>query len=203
MLIALALASVLVSDDPDGVVTTARDSTGSVLLGAEAPTTDARPEAAQVVAVTPDDLTTREQIDRWISARSPDARPFAEDVGPRDTGDDRQMHGFVSAAIGTDDFSSVAVGVSLPIGANGRLDLAYSQTKNGWGMPGYDFGAYDYPMDYGYGDPVYAARVRPYQVLGSPHVLPGRSRSVSARFSWDEDDRGERRERTRIIGAQE
>ena len=201
MLIALALASVLVSDDPDVVVTTARDSAGSVLLGAEAPTTDARPEAAQVVAVTPHDLTTREQIDRWISARSPDAVPFAEDtVGPRD---DRQMHGYVSGAIGTGDFSSVAVGVSLPVGENGRLDLAYSQTKNGWGMPGYDYGAYDHPMDYGYGDPVYAERVRPYQVFSSPYVLPGRSRSVSARYSWNDDDRRERRERRPVISAQD
>ena len=201
MLIALALASVLASEDPDVVVTNARDSGGSVLLGAEAPTTDARPDAAQVVAVTPHDLTTREQIDRWISARSPDAVPFAEDTaGPRD---DRQMHGFVSGAIGTGDFSSVAVGVSLPVGETGRLDLAYSQTKNGWGMPGYDYGAYDYPMDYGYGDPVYAGRIRPYQVFSSPYVVPGRSRSVSARFSWNDDDRRERRERGPVISAQD
>ena len=130
------------------MVTTAPRGAGAVVVGAEAPTTDARPEAAQVVAVAPHNLTTREQIDRWVSARTPESVPFAQTTGPVD---DRQMHGFVSGSIGTQDYSSVSVGVSLPIGENGRLDLAYTQTKNGYGYPGYGYG-YGYP-GYGYGYP--------------------------------------------------
>lgn len=180
MLIAFALtAALLGSEDPDGVVTTARQGDGAVLLGAEAPTTDARPDAAQVSAVTPHNLTTREQIDRWISARTSESTPFAEGTGP---GDDREMHGFVSGSIGTNDYSAVSVGVSMPIGENGRLDLAYSQTKNGYGYPGYGYGSYGYPGDYGYG-----ARVRPFGGYDSFYGAPGRSRSLSLGFSWDED----------------
>jgi hypothetical protein len=184
MLIALALASVLIHEDPDGVVTTApRVGEGAVLVGAEAPTTDARPEAAQVVAATPQNLTTREQIDRWISARADDAVPFAEATGPED---DRKMHGFVSGSIGTNDYSSVAVGVSLPVGESGRLDLTYSQTKNGYGYPyGYGYPGYGYgPLD------GYAYR-RPFDSFGAS----SRSRSMSLDYSWDEDrDNGRERD---------
>jgi len=188
MLIVLALAAAVLSDDPDGVVTTARQGDGAVMLGAEAPTTDARPDAAQVTAVTPHNLSTREQIDRWVSARSTDARPFAEEAGPVD---DRQMHGFVDASIGTDDYSAVTVGVSLPIGEKGRLDMTYSQSKNGYGYPGYGYGAYGYPGEYGYGpgDYGYGYQGRPF---APAYVTPGRSRSLSMRYSWDDDSRGER-----------
>ena len=183
MLIALALTAAILADDPDGVVTTARQGDGAVLLAAEAPTTDARPDASQVTAMTPHNLTTREQIDRWVSARSTDSRPFAEDMGPVD---DRRMHGFVDAAIGTDDYSAVTVGVSLPIGEKGRLDMTYSQSKNGYGYPGYGIG---YPGDYGYGLGDHAYRGRPFDY---GYVTPGRSRSMSLRYSWDDDTRGER-----------
>ena len=200
MLIAFTLAAAVIADDPDAVVTTARHGEGAVMLGAEAPTTDARPDAAQVVAVAPHNLTTREQIDRWVSARAPESQPFAEATGPQD---DRQMHGFVSGSIGTNDYSSVSVGVSLPIGENGRLDLAYSQTKNGYGYPSYGYGAYGYPGEYGYGDAGfgYGSRVRPYGVYDSLYGQPGRSRSMSIGFRWDEDDR--RRERTPVITAED
>ncbi|MFC5344650.1 hypothetical protein ACETK8_08370 [Brevundimonas staleyi] len=187
MLIALALASVLVSDDPDGVVTTAPRGAGAVIVGAEAPTTEARPDASQVVTTTPHNLTTREQIDRWVSARTADSVPFAEDRGPQD---DRQMHGFVSGSIGTNDYSQVAVGVSLPIGETGRLDMTYSQTKNGWLGYGYP-GDYRYGLDgYGYGHG-YAAR--PFITGDSFYGAPSRnSRSMSLGFRWDENDRSQR-----------
>ncbi len=159
MLIVLALAAAVVSEDPDGVVTTAPRGAGAVLVGAEAPTTEARPEAAQTTAVTPHNLTTQEQIDRWISARTPESAPFAEETGLED---DRRMHGFVSGSIGTNDYSSVSVGVSLPIGETGRLDMTYSQTKNGYGYQGYGYGDYIYPGDYGH-----SPGLRPYRAYDS------------------------------------
>ncbi|WP_309628976.1 hypothetical protein [Brevundimonas sp.] len=202
MLIALAVAALLGSEDPDGVVTTAPRGAGAVVVGAEAPTTDARPDAAQVVAVAPHNLTTREQIDRWVSSRAAESTPFAEEIGPQD---DRKMHGFVSGSIGTNDYSSVSVGVSLPIGENGRLDLAYRQTKNGYGYgydhPGYGIGYPAYRDEFGYGGPGYGARVRPWGAYDSLYGGPGRSRSMSVGLSWDED-RG-RRERTPVIAAED
>ena len=184
MLIALALAAVLSPVDPDGVVTTAPRGTGAVVVGAEAPTTDARPDASQVVTATPHNLTTQEQIDRWVSARATDTTPFAAERGPQD---DREMHGFVSGSIGTNDYSSVSVGVSMPVGENGRLDLAYTQTKNGYGYPGYGYGAYGDPGGYGYGSSAYGARVRPFGGYDASYGGQGRSRSLSLGFSWDED----------------
>ncbi|WP_054112073.1 hypothetical protein [Brevundimonas sp. AAP58] len=135
MLIALGLAAALTSGDPEAVVTTAPVGTGAVVLGAEAPVSDARLDG-QAVAITPHNLTTQQQIERWLAARATDVEPFAEADGQDD---DRRMHGFVSGSIGTNDFSQVAVGVSIPVGENGRLDLAYSQTRNGW----YGYGPYD------------------------------------------------------------
>lgn len=176
MLIALALAAAVVSDDPDGVVTTAPRGPGAVIVGAEAPTTDATPQAS---AVTPHNLTTRQQIDRWIAARDPDLEPFAQGIGPE--ADDRKVHGFVSGSIGTNDYSSASVGVSVPIGESGRLDMTYTQSKNGW----YD--GYGYPGDYGYAERPFAG----YAPYHGPHVRSGRSLSLG--YRWDRDEA--RRER--------
>jgi len=183
MLIALALAALIAPADPDGVVATAPRGAGAVIVGAVTPTSDARPDAAQASQVTSHDLTTDEQIDRWLSARGRDVVPFDDDIGP---GDDRQMHGFVSGSIGTDDYSSVAVGVSLPIGENGRLDLSYNQTKNGYGYghPGYGYGygyGSGYPGDYGY-------QARPFGGSDRFYGAGARSgRSVALGLRWDED----------------
>jgi hypothetical protein len=190
MLTLLAVAALMTASDPDGVVTTApRAGDDAVLVGAVAPVSDARPDAAaRAAAVTPQDLTTQQQIDRWLSARSPEAQVFSEDAGPVD---DRRMHGFVSGAIGTGDYSAVSMGVSLPIGENGRLDLMYGQSRNEWGYPGYGYG---YPGGYGYGALGHGGRVRPYGGYDSFHGERKRSgRSMSLGFSWDESD--DRRER--------
>ncbi len=185
MLIAVAIALVALPADPDGVVSTAPRGDGSVLVGAVAPTTDAVPDAALAGRVTTQSLSTQEQIDRWISARAPEAEPFAQPFGPED---DRQMHGYVSGSIGTGDYSNVSVGVSVPVGENGRLDLAYSQTKNGYGYgyPGYGYGA-DYPGRYGYGYGL-AGRSTPFGVYDPVYsAAGGSSRSVSLGYSWDRD----------------
>lgn len=189
MLTAIAAAALIVSgaeepSDPDGVVATARGGTGSVLVGAVAPTSDASPDAAAASRVTTQNLTTQEQIDRWISARS-DVEPFANEAE-----DDRRVHGFASVGVGTNDYSSFAVGVSMPIGENGRVDLSYSETKNGYGYPGYGYSGYGYgSAGYGYGLGYHA---RPFGAGAFSNS--GRSRSMSLGFRWDEDkDRDDRR----------
>ncbi len=205
MLIAFALAALVGPSDPDGVVTTAPRGDGSVMVGAVAPTTDATPDAASAGRVTTQDLTTQEQIDRWISARTPEIEPFVDAAGPAD---DRRVHGFVSGSIGTNDYSNVSVGVSLPVGENGRLDLAYSQTKNGYGYPGYGYGypryGDGYPGDYDYGPGAHAG---PFGVYDSRYgSTRGSSRSVALGFGWNEDKdndgRPDRRRLTRPWGAE-
>jgi hypothetical protein len=186
MLIALGLAAALTASDPEGVVATAPVGAGAVTLGAESPTSDASLDG-QAAAITPHNLTTQQQIDRWLAARGPASESFAEDEG---TVDDRRMHGFVSGSIGTNDFSQVAVGVSIPVGETGRLDLAYSQTRNGW----FGYGPYD-----GYGrwgvDGPYPHLEHSYPVgspwPGSTLVYPGdakrRGQSFSLSYRSDED----------------
>ena len=136
MLIALGLAAALTASDPDGLVTTAPAGPGSVLVGAEAPAVVATPDP-QASAITPHNLTTQQQIDRWLSARTPEVEPFADSGGPID---DRKMHGYVSGSIGSNDFSAVEVGVSLPVGDNARVDLTYQQVRNDYGYYGRGYG---------------------------------------------------------------
>ncbi len=155
MLIALGLIAALTTSDPDVVVTKTVSDGGSVLVGAEAPTAEATPDA-QATAITPHNLTTQQQIDRWLATRSTDLEPFADD-GPVD---DREMHGFVTGSIGSNDFSAVGVGVSLPIGENGRLDVTYEQVRNGYGLYGQGYGyGYGYGgYGHGYGGGLYGDR---------------------------------------------
>ena len=145
MFILLVLTSLAIAPDPDGVVATAPRGADSVIVGAVAPTSDARPDAS-LIAPTAQSLTTAQQIDRWIGARTASDAPFKSDREPLD---DRKMHGYVSAGIGTGDFSAVSAGVSLPIGESGRLNLSVSQSRNGYGAYGYGFPGYGYDQ-FGY-----------------------------------------------------
>lgn len=186
MLIALAAVAALsgaLTDmiDPDAVVTTAPRGQQSVALDAVAPVASEVP-AASGQAITAHGLTTAEQIDRWVGQRTTDAKPFSDDArfDPWGQRDDRKMHGEVSAAVGTGDFNAWSAAVSIPIGESARLDVMYSQSKNGrfgYGYPGYGYG-------YGYGagfrgvyDPFY---------LGSPGGYS--SRSFGVRYDSNADD---------------
>jgi hypothetical protein len=180
MLIAgfLAGMALMASDgDPDGVVTTAP---------ANAPTLAQALTAAPEAAVTPPTaqdaqphgLTTEQQIQRWIDQRTPGAS-FQETAQPAPgPTDDRQMHGMVEAGIGTGGYRSYGAAVSLPVGENGRLDLAYREGRNEpWGY-GYGYGA---PYGYGLRGPgLYA----PYRGYGADST----SKSLSMGFSWSKDD---------------
>lgn len=178
-MILAVLAAVVGLADPDGVVTTAPE-------GAEAPRPD---EVAPVpvelapaivgaggAAITQDDLTTAEQIDRWIAARPTDARPFAD----ADTADaaPRRIHGEVGGAIGTNDFRAYGGSVQIPIGQTGWLGLSYSESRNAPYSYSYSYGGYG---AYGWDGPGYGAPSR------------GRSYSLSAEFSSDERRSTDRR----------
>ena len=88
--------------------------------------------------------------------------------------DDRQMHGMVEAGIGTGGYRSFGAAVSLPVGENGRLDLAYREGRNEpylWGYPGAFSPVYGLNRYPGYGG--------------------GRSRTMSMGFSWSKDRQAE------------
>ena len=69
---------------------------------------------------------TAAQIDRWI-ADAP--RPIDEPLVDQR----RAVHGEVGVAVGTGGYRSGYVFSTMPLGENGFLTLAFSQTKNGRG----------------------------------------------------------------------
>lgn len=163
LITAILMAGALTAGDPDGVIATAPAT--SVDLGATR-----QPAAPTVVgaaqAGVPHNLTTDEQIDRWIATRSGDDRPYARDRGqPLDDG---QPHGEVSVSVGTGGYRDYGAAVSLPLGENGRLSLSYRQTENG-----YPYGGYGY----GYG-PTYGGAA--YDDSG--YVFPGYRPGAAAEF---------------------
>lgn len=129
MLISLMALALAAHDGPDGVIATA-PATPALPLAASAPDLPADAPATTIQSSTPHNLTTDEQIARWIDRRDPAQPAFAEDEDPVD---DRKMHGEVSAGIGTGGYRDVGVWMSVPFGENGRVDLSYRETKNGWG----------------------------------------------------------------------
>ena len=150
---ALILTAALLTADPDGVVITAPATT--VDLNAVAQPLAASTEGATQDAV-PHGLSTDEQIDRWIAARSTADKPWGE--ASRETQDDRKPHGQVSFGIGTGGYRDYGVAVSLPVGEHGRLDLSYRQVENGYPYGGYGSGyGHPYYDDSGYAFPGYQA----------------------------------------------
>lgn len=154
----LMIAALLVGD-PDGVVATA-PATVVDLEATTQPTAPSVEGAAQ--AAVPHGLSTDQQIDRWIDARSTADAPWAE-AAPEAL-HDRKMHGEVSVGIGTGGYRDYGATVSLPIGDNGRLNLSYRQVENGYGY-GYGYG--------GYGDPYFS---------DGGHALPDHAPGQGAKF---------------------
>ncbi len=66
----------------------------------------------------------------------------------------RRVHGSASVSVGTGGYRSASVSAVMPVGENGWLGLAYSQTdfgENGAYPLMYDDIGYGYGADYGYG----------------------------------------------------
>ena len=158
---ALMMVAALMGGDPDGVMTTA-PATNVDLTAVTRPVAPTAEGAAQQAA-EPHNLTTDQQIDRWIAARDPEARPYANGVaadrdigGVRDTRVDRKMHSEFTAGIGTGGYRDFGMAVTLPIGENGTLGLSYRQTENspyGYRYRGYGYGRSPYFNDGGYAFP--------------------------------------------------
>ena len=133
----LMIAASLAGGEPDGVISTAPRTMVSLEAGQplpEAPTV----RGAAEQALDPHGLTTDEQIERWVAARTPDARPFAADADGLI--EERRMHGVVDVGVGTGGFRSYGAAVSMPLGENGTLSLSFRQVENGFGYGGYGYG---------------------------------------------------------------
>lgn len=165
MLSSLIVATMLtMANDPDGVVSTAPKGDGAVIVGAVAPTAAEVPSVASQ-EITPHGLSTDEQIDRWIAQRAEASEPFSGEAAPWAMEEERKIHGEVSAAIGTGDFSAYSAAVSIPVGENATVNLSYSRSKNGYGYGGYGYGYDGYGPGYsryddGYGVPLFQGRDR-------------------------------------------
>ncbi len=145
--VALMMVAALVAPEPDGVVATAPAT--AVDLSATA-----RPLAPSLEGATqdavPHGLTTDQQVDRWIAARSTAETPWGEATGGPD--DERRMHGEVSFGIGTGGYRDYGAAVSVPLGENGRLHLSYRQVENGYGYGGYEYGRAYEPLSFDGGE---------------------------------------------------
>ena len=154
MITALMMAAALAGSDPDGVVTTAPATTVD-LTAVNRPVAPTA-EGAAHQAAEPHNLTTDQQIDRWLESRDPEATPYSRERAERPV-DDRKMHGEFVAGIGTGGYTDFGMAVSMPIGENGRIAFNYRQTENGlygYGYPGSGhLGGYPYFNDSGYAFP--------------------------------------------------
>lgn len=169
LITALLMAGALTAGDPDGVVATAPAT--AVDLGVTAPPVAPSVEGAAQAGV-PHNLTTDEQIDRWIAARTVDERPYDRARG--EPLDDGLPHGEVSVSVGTGGYRDYGAAVSLPLGENGRLSLSYRQIENGYPYGGYGYG---YGSGHGY-DQGYGGAA----LDDSGYVFPGYRPGAAAQF---------------------
>jgi hypothetical protein len=109
--------------------------------------TDAREADAPVATASqaPPPMSTAEQIDAFIkSSPLPDPRRDAALDGVVASGD-RRPHGEVGVAVGTGGYRSVYGRTDIPVGKNGRVSLAFEDTRNGYSYGGYGRGWYGGP----------------------------------------------------------
>jgi hypothetical protein len=147
-----------------------------------APAFAAEPDAPVATAQPGSPPTsTAEQIDAFIKSsparearRAEDA--VADGVVP---GEDRKPHGEVGVAVGTGGYRSVYGRTEIPVGKNGRVSLAFEDTKGGYGYGGYGRGWYGGPYaggPLGFSGPDRQrcdlegmSPARPLDTVGGPH----------------------------------
>ena len=174
LITAMLMAGALVAGDPDGVVSTAPATTVD-LAATTQPAAPSTAGAAQ--AGVPHNLSTDEQIDRWIAARPVNDTPYGRES--RDAFDDGKPHGEVSVTVGTGGYRDYGVAVSGPMGENGRFSLSYRQVENGYPYGGYGYG-YGGNSD-GFGG-VYGQTLRGAAFDDSGYVFPGLRPGAAAQF---------------------
>ena len=122
-------------------------------LPTEAEQTKAKADLQAKAAQLTKPLTTEEQVAAW-TAHSPkitrDAQASDDGLWPADdAGAKRQVHGEASVTVGTGGYRSAYVSSLIPLGENGTLGIAVSQTDYGKNS---GYGYYGDPYGYGYDD---------------------------------------------------
>lgn len=127
---ALGLGASALTGDPDGIVATARADAGAPV----APSQDVQAQSpSSTVSSAIENLSTADQIDRWLSARpATGEEPVWREGQPKAVPDDapRRMTGEVRLGIGSHDYRDFGARVDVPLGENGSLSLGYSETRN-------------------------------------------------------------------------
>lgn len=108
----------------------------TILLAAGAAQAQEAMSTAGASGAPPANETSR-QISDWIAA-SPTAREQEQGVLSGLTGPDRQIHGEIGLAVGTNGYRSGYVTSVMPLGDSGSLMLSLGQEKNGYYRYGYD-----------------------------------------------------------------
>lgn len=133
-------------------------------------------------------LSTAEQIDAFL--KSSPVRDLPRDDAPDGVvpREDRKPHGEISVGVGTGGYRSIYGRTEIPVGENGRVSLAFENTRNGYGR-GYYGGPYGAGPGYGLAAPLGVDRqrcdleglspARPLDVTGGPN-----GRCVRALPDW-------------------
>lgn len=120
----------------------------------------------------PPAMSTAQQIDDFIRS-SPVVDTRAADEVDGVIARDRKAHGVVEVGVGTGGYRSVYMRTDVPVGENGRLSLAFEDTKYGRHAPyRYDRGGplgFSGPIDRQRCDLEEMSAARPLDVLGGPH----------------------------------
>jgi len=134
-------------------------------LPTEAEQAKAKADAAAKAEAAAKPVSTQAQLLALQAAAQPAANidRTAADVAPKPAGyevNGRTIHGGAGVSIGTGGYKSGYVYTLIPVGENGTLGLAYSQTdygKNGGLFYGDPYGGYGggYGNGYGYGRSAY------------------------------------------------
>lgn len=143
-----------------------------------APALAAEPDAPVATAQPgPPPASTAEQIDAFIkSSPARDARRQDDDaVDGVVAGEDRSPHGEISVGVGSGGYRSVYGRTEIPVGKNGRVSLAFEDTRNGYGFGRGWYGGYgDGPLGFSGPDRQRCelegmTASRPLDAVGGPH----------------------------------
>jgi hypothetical protein len=137
-------------------------------LAADEPMATASPTPAPAAAVS-----TAQQIDDFIKTSPAVDTKAADEVDGVVARDDRKVHGVVEVGVGTGGYRSVYVRTDMPVGENGRVSLAFEDTKYGRHAPYRYYGGgplgLSGPVDRQRCDLEGMSAARPLDTVGGPH----------------------------------
>ena len=134
---------------------------------------DDEPVATASQTPAPAAMSTAQQIDDFIHSSPAVDATAAGEVDRVVARDARKVHGVVEVGVGTGGYRSVYVRTDMPVGENGRLSLAFEDTKYGRHAPYRDYRdgprGLSGPVDRQRCDLEEMSAPRPLDTLGGPH----------------------------------